>query len=705
MSIRQRLTLSFLAILVLFGVNVAVVFDGIRERTRSFEDLDNAMQRELLVVDLIKDIEESRDLASNFALLLVSDRSLAALRPEQVETRNQRLAGITKRIDELLDLAQEDLAMVEKLEAQWQGLSGLWQIYWQRLADLATEPEGLDESPSTIDDLIESFEERHASPGDTRSEGGTGDPPATPTTRDQSENTTERPLSPEDAALDVAAEVLGLLEDLRTAERQMVDEARAHSHQVAEATNQRILLIFGLSTLMALVVAFSLSAHIARGIRTLTAGAQHLGGGDFEYRIARPGNDELGELASAFNEMSGNLLTARSKVEEARTAAEEANKAKSTFLANMSHELRTPLNAIIGYSEMLREDIEDLGHRSLMGDLDRILAAGRHLLALINDVLDLSKIEAGKMTLFLEEFEIAGLVDEVSQPLGPLVAKNSNRLEVELDDHLGRQVADQTKVRQTLYNLLSNACKFTLEGIVRLRVERRSGLGGDRILYRVTDTGIGMNEAQLAQIFDEFTQADSSTTRKYGGTGLGLAISKKFCRLMGGDITATSTPGKGTTFTVDLPAEVRQLAETDNGRGEGTEVAKKEPRGRVLLVDDDSRIRAALRTVLENDGWQVAEAESALVALALLEEASPDQLVLDLEMPRMDGHALLAELAAHDTWKSLSVLALAETAGPATDELAERHIPVVTKEGRSPESLASEVRLRVRGMVPDAPPG
>jgi signal transduction histidine kinase len=237
-------------------------------------------------------------------------------------------------------------------------------------------------------------------------------------------------------------------------------------------------------------------------------------------------------------------------------AAQSANRAKSVFLANMSHELRTPMNAIIGYSEMLAEQAEDLGQEVLIPDLRRISAACKHLLTLISDILDVSKIEAGKMDLALETFDVREIVNEVSLTMRLQIDKNSNELIVDMPVSGGTMYADPTKVRQMLFNLVSNACKFTMSGTIRVEVRPINVDGRDWVQFRVQDSGIGMTPEQLTRIFEAFTQADASTTRKYGGTGLGLTITRSFCQMMGGDIKVESEPGKGTTFTVLLPAEV-----------------------------------------------------------------------------------------------------------------------------------------------------
>lgn len=273
-------------------------------------------------------------------------------------------------------------------------------------------------------------------------------------------------------------------------------------------------------------------------------------------KIEEDARDREAELRRLVDERTQELSLEKERAERAMILAEEANRTKSQFLANMSHELRTPLNAIIGYSEMLQEEILDLGHEDLIPDLKRIQTAGRHLLALINDILDLSKIEAGRMELFLETFNLPYLLEEVVTTVRPLMKKNNNTMEFHSGENLGSMFADMTRIRQVLFNLLSNASKFTKEGTVTLAVDRTPVNSHDWIVFRVSDTGIGMTQEQLGKLFQAFSQADPSIARKYGGTGLGLIISLRFCQMMGGDIDVESEPDKGTTFIVKIPAEV-----------------------------------------------------------------------------------------------------------------------------------------------------
>jgi len=334
------------------------------------------------------------------------------------------------------------------------------------------------------------------------------------------------------------------------------------------------------------------------------------------------------------------------RLAEARDEAMQATLAKSRFLATMSHELRTPLNAVIGITEMLIEEAEDAGESGSLEPLGRISRAGKHLLELINDVLDLSKIEAGKLELHFEEVDLGALVTDVAGAAEPLAARNSNRLAIEGADALGSMRCDPTRVRQIMLNLLSNACKFTDKGTVTLTLARAGGNGRDWLNFSVADTGIGMTREQLAKLFQEFTQADSSTTRKYGGTGLGLAITDRLCRIMGGEITVESTPGKGTTFSVRLPAqEPAAAAETAATAPVRERAVARAPRtNRVLVIDDDQTVRDLMRRVLGREGFDVVTASDGAEGLALARELRPSVITLDVLMHELDGWSVLAAI-------------------------------------------------------------
>jgi signal transduction histidine kinase/CheY-like chemotaxis protein len=330
------------------------------------------------------------------------------------------------------------------------------------------------------------------------------------------------------------------------------------------------------------------------------------------------------------------------RLAEARDAAMEATVAKSRFLANMSHELRTPLNAVIGITEMLMEDAEDSGDHGAREPLGRIARAGKHLLQLINEVLDLSKIEAGKLEINYEPVAVASLVSDVVGEAEPLAAKNGNRLVVDCAADIGTVHSDPTRLRQIMLNLLSNACKFTEKGSVSLSVARDRANGADWIAIRVVDTGIGMTKEQLGRLFQEFSQADSSTTRKYGGTGLGLAISDRLCRMLGGSINVESEPGVGTTFSVRLPAERPGVPDAAAIATAPVPSGQAPTRtDRILVIDDDATVRDLMRRYLSREGFDVVTAGGGREGLDVAREMHPSVITLDVFMPDMDGWSVL----------------------------------------------------------------
>lgn len=428
---------------------------------------------------------------------------------------------------------------------------------------------------------------------------------------------------------------------------------------------------------------------LTRRAARLVSASNRLSEGDLNVRAQLQGSDELAMISTAFDSMATmmqhktealessqvDLSNAKEaladynrtleqkvaqrtaelaeSIEEARhakAAAEEANKSKSLFLANMSHELRTPLNAIIGYSEMLQEEMEDFGADELTPDLQKIHGAGKHLLSLINDILDLSKVEAGRMDLYLESFDIIQLIEEVTNTIHPLVEKRKNNLIVEYEGTLGDISADLTKVRQCLLNLLSNASKFTESGKILLRVIGQS----DQIKFIVSDTGIGMSSSQQAKLFQAFTQADASTTRKYGGTGLGLAISKQFCELMGGSIKVESQLRQGSTFTIELPRQVKPLDEKNST----SEASPKEEAvlPKVLIIDDDPVVHDLMRRFLVKQGFQVEAAHGGQEGIQKAHLCQPDAIILDVMMPDMDGWSVLSTVKSDPSLTNIPVI-------------------------------------------------
>ncbi|MFC6229015.1 response regulator [Paenibacillus allorhizosphaerae] len=350
-------------------------------------------------------------------------------------------------------------------------------------------------------------------------------------------------------------------------------------------------------------------------------------------------NQELRML----NENLEQLVQERTaQLEKAHDEAIKANMIKSQFLANMSHELRTPLNAIIGYSEMLIEEAEDLGEPTFVEDLGKINKSGKHLLALINDILDISKIEAGKMEIYYETCELNALIQDVASTARPLIEKNGNRLDIRSID--SDMITDVTKLRQILFNLLSNASKFTENGTIECEIAHETREDTAGYSFKVKDSGIGMTPDQVEKLFQPFTQADASTTRKYGGTGLGLAISRRFCNIMGGDIFVESEYGAGSTFTCWLP--IAPPGQTLDAEKPSSQPVFEGNPGEVsiLLIDDEPFNQQLMRRYLAKEGWTLAFADSGPQGLELAKKLRPKVICLDILMPSMDGWSVLSLL-------------------------------------------------------------
>jgi signal transduction histidine kinase/DNA-binding response OmpR family regulator len=461
--------------------------------------------------------------------------------------------------------------------------------------------------------------------------------------------------------------------DLRNEVSSLSERAKAEATATAALSARAIahsrlwlILIAAASLLIAgLIVWLFVFRYVIRRLTELAGSMLAIARGELATPIPALGPDELGDMSrtlAVFRDNAREIHAARDEAEKARAEAEAASRTKSIFLANMSHELRTPLNAIIGYSEILVEDATDRGDAASVGDLQKIQGAGKHLLDLINGILDLSKIEAGRMDVYLEQIYLAKLVEEVRTIVEPLVKKNGNELVIRCPPDIGSMRTDLTKLKQSLINLLSNAAKFTQNGTVTLSLSRaQPDSGPARFTFHVSDTGIGMNEEQLGRLFQAFTQADSSTTRHYGGTGLGLTITRHFASMLGGTIQVTSKPGEGSSFIMSLPDQpiAGSAPAVSAPAGSAAPVAAPEQQGSgltVLVVDDDPAVHDLLTAALTKENYRLLHARDGAEALEILRRTPPDIVTLDVMMPKIDGWSVLGAMKSDPALDHIPVI-------------------------------------------------
>ncbi|MEM0955236.1 MAG: HAMP domain-containing sensor histidine kinase [Pseudomonadota bacterium] len=512
MSLSRRLTLSLLAILLIFSLNVGTHFWGSFARTESMNDYRESVSAQQLATGLGVELDEQR----------TQVRVLAALRettPDRLsdEDRDRAIDNLGNITDAIMQLGAttHDVTrpQYDELWTATQQLLPVWEAFYGNYNDPGWQPAYAEaDAPTLYDDVRER---------------------------------------------------LMILEERQSF---ISDQQATIIDQTIALTDRITAISFLASVFLSGILGVFLIRYTNRSFSRLKTGTLRIGAGDLDYRIdGIEDAGEIGELAKAFNHMTGKLRTAVEDVRRAKENADRANEAKSSFLANVSHELRTPLNAIIGYSEMLHDELGDstIDREQFRNDLGKIIMSGKQLLALINDILDLSKIETGKIELYPENFSAGELLEQACQTIEPLLARNNNRLKMDVADKLPMFFNDAVKFRQVFVNLLSNACKFTENGEITVRAEPLEG-ADPLVLFSVDDTGIGMTAAQQTKVFDAFVQADKSTSRNYGGTGLGLAICKDYCEMMGGTITVESEPEVGTSFRVVLPVQAHHDLKSDH---------------------------------------------------------------------------------------------------------------------------------------------